>query len=82
MAEALGADRATLARPQDVLATTGYRPGAVPPCGLATDLPVVADPEAFASPVVYCGGGTTTTMLKIRSADLRDALGPGCADRR
>ena len=45
----------------------------MPPCALATDVPVVADPGVFAPEVVYCGGGTTTTMLKIRSADL-DAL--------
>ena len=50
-------------------------PGALPPCGLAAELPVVADPGVFELPVVYCGGGTTTTMLKIRSADLRAALG-------
>ncbi len=51
------------------------RLGAMPPCGLAADLPIVADPAVFEMPVVYCGTGTTTTMLKIRSADLREALG-------
>jgi prolyl-tRNA editing enzyme YbaK/EbsC (Cys-tRNA(Pro) deacylase) len=29
--------------------------------------------------VVYCGGGTTTTMLKIRSADLARLLEPRLA---
>ncbi len=57
-----------------VVSLTGYRPSALPPCGLAADLPIVADPAVFELPVVYCGGGTTTTMLKIRSADLRVAL--------
>jgi prolyl-tRNA editing enzyme YbaK/EbsC (Cys-tRNA(Pro) deacylase) len=80
LAEALGADRAALARPQDVLATTGYRVGAVPSCGLATDLAVVADPGAFEPPVVYCGGGAVATMLKIRSADLETLLHPRLAD--
>ena len=55
---------------------TGYQPGAVPPCALATEVPVVADPGVFAPDVVYCGGGTTTTMLKIRSADLEALLEP------
>ncbi len=65
------------------MSLTGYRPSALPPCGLAADLPIVADPAVFELPVVYCGGGTTTTMLKIRSADLREALGaPGCSHRR
>ena len=37
---------------------------------------MVADPGVFAPEVVYCGGGTTTTMLKIRSADLDALLEP------
>ena len=57
-----------------MVALTGYRPGALPPCGLAAELPVVADPAVFELPVIYCGGGTTTTILKIRSADLRLAI--------
>ena len=64
------------ARSQDVLKLTGYRPGAVPPCGLSTPLPAVADPRVFVPEVVYCGGGTTTTMLRIRSADLEALLRP------
>ena len=80
LAAALGADHVALARGQDVLATTGYRIGAMPPCGLASDLPVVADREAFAPPVVYCGGGATATMLKIRSADLKALLKPRLLD--
>ena len=53
----------------------GLPAGAVPPCALERELPVVADPGVFAPAVVYCGGGTTTTMLKIRSADLEALLG-------
>ncbi len=71
----LGCRGATPCAAAEVVSLTGYRPGALPPCGLATDLPVVADPGVFELAVVYCGGGTTTTMLKIRSADLRAALG-------
>lgn len=80
LAQALGATRAALASGEEVLEATGYRVGAVPPCGLATDLPVVADPVAFAPPVVYCGGGATATMLKIRSADLKRLLRPRLVD--
>jgi len=64
------------ARGQDVLELTGFRPGAVSPCGLSTPLPTVADPGVFVPEVVYCGGGTTTTMLRIRSADLEALLKP------
>jgi prolyl-tRNA editing enzyme YbaK/EbsC (Cys-tRNA(Pro) deacylase) len=72
----VGCEEAALAHAPEVLELTGYRAGAVPPCGLASDLPVIADPRVFAPPVVYCGGGTTTTMLKIRSDDLRRVLQP------
>ena len=71
-----GVARRPVAKSREVRELTGYEPGAVPPCGLATDVPVVADPGVFAPDVVYCGGGTTTTMLKIRSADLDALLEP------
>jgi prolyl-tRNA editing enzyme YbaK/EbsC (Cys-tRNA(Pro) deacylase) len=70
------ASRATLAKGEQVLQLTGYRPGAVPPCALETDVPLIADPCVFAPDVVYCGGGSTTTMLKVRSADLEALLKP------
>jgi prolyl-tRNA editing enzyme YbaK/EbsC (Cys-tRNA(Pro) deacylase) len=76
LARELGVRDVTFARRQDVLALTGYSPGAVPPCGLSTPLPAVADPGVFVPEVVYCGGGTTMTMLKIRSADLDALLKP------
>ncbi len=69
-----GAAQIRLARSREVKELTGYPPGAVPPRSLATDLPVVADPGVFSPAVVYCGGGTTTTMLRIRSADLEALL--------
>jgi Cys-tRNA(Pro)/Cys-tRNA(Cys) deacylase len=79
VAAAVGGREAKLARGQQVLELTGYRPGAVPPCALAEGLPVVADPAVFTPDVVYCGGGTTTTMLKIRSADLQALVKPRLA---
>jgi prolyl-tRNA editing enzyme YbaK/EbsC (Cys-tRNA(Pro) deacylase) len=80
LARELGAAEVVLARSQQVLEVTGYRPGAVPPCALSIDLPVIADPGVFACEVVYCGGGTTTTMLKMRSADLKELVRPRLAD--
>lgn len=73
---ATGCEQAALAKGQQVLEITGYRTGAVPPCGLESDLPVVADTAVFEPDVVYCGGGTTATMLKVRSDDLRRVLEP------
>lgn len=77
---ATGCERAVLARGKQVLDITGYRTGAVPPCGLENPLPVVADAAMFEPEVVYCGGGTTATMLKVRSDDLRTMLDPLVAD--
>lgn len=76
LARELGGGTVALARGEDVLRITGFRPGAVPPCGLDTSLAVIADPSVFEPEVVYCGGGTTTTMLKIRSTDLDALLEP------
>jgi len=70
----LGARDLSLARGRDVRDLTGYKPGAVPPVGLETEIPVLADPAVFVPEVVYCGGGTTTTMLRIRAADLEGLL--------
>ena len=76
LCSACGCAQAALARGQQVLEVTGYRAGAVPPCALATPLPLIADPAVFEPPVVYCGGGTTTTMVKLRSSDLLELLQP------
>lgn len=75
--EAAGGGRTcVLARPPQVLDITGYRVGAVPPCAHAATVPVLADAAVFVPLVVYCGGGTETTMLKIRSEDLRAVIHP------
>jgi prolyl-tRNA editing enzyme YbaK/EbsC (Cys-tRNA(Pro) deacylase) len=71
----LGVTEVVLARGREVRDLTGYKPGAVPPIALATDLQVVADPGVFGSEVVYCGGGTTTAMVRLRAEDLRGLLG-------
>ena len=76
LARESGAAQVRLARGREVRELTGYPPGAVSPCALATAVPVVADPGVFAPEVVYCGGGTTSTMLRIRSADLKALLKP------
>jgi Cys-tRNA(Pro) deacylase len=76
LARELGAGEVALARGREVRDLTGYKPGAVPPVGLATALPVVADPAVFVPDVVYCGGGSTTAMLRIGAADLRELTTP------
>jgi prolyl-tRNA editing enzyme YbaK/EbsC (Cys-tRNA(Pro) deacylase) len=75
-----GCRKVTLARGAQVLDVTGYRVGSVPPVGLASDLPIVADERVFVPPVVYCGGGTEATMLKLRGDDLRRLVRARIAD--
>jgi prolyl-tRNA editing enzyme YbaK/EbsC (Cys-tRNA(Pro) deacylase) len=79
LAAELAAADVTLAKAPQVLELTGYRRGAVPPVALEHDIPMIADPRVFDPAVVYCGGGTTTTMLKIRSADLKALVRPRLA---
>ena len=79
LAREFGAGPVTLAAGRLVRELTGYKPGAVPPVALATRLPAVADPGVFAPEVVYCGGGATTAMLRIGSADLLAMLEPRLA---
>lgn len=74
LARELNAGEIALARASEVRELTGYEPGAVPPFGLATALPVLADPAVFAPEVVYCGGGATTAMVRIRTSDLERML--------
>jgi Cys-tRNA(Pro) deacylase len=76
LARELGAHEVTLACAREVRESTGFKPGAVPPVGLATRLPVVADPAVFTSDTVYCGGGATSAMLRIGSADLERVVRP------
>ncbi|HTX70687.1 MAG TPA: YbaK/EbsC family protein [Thermoleophilia bacterium] len=76
LARELGVHEVTLARGREVREWTGYKPGAVPPVGLATALPVVADPGVFVPEVVYCGGGTSTAVLRARSAGLKALVAP------
>jgi Cys-tRNA(Pro) deacylase len=78
--EAAGGRSCALARPKQVLDITGYRVGAVPPCALASRMRVLADQRVFEPAVVYCGGGTETTMLKLRSDDLRAVISPDVRD--
>jgi Cys-tRNA(Pro) deacylase len=76
LARELNAQEVTLARGRQVRELTGFKPGAVPPVGLASVLPVLADPAVFTPEVVYCGGGSTTTMLRIGSSDLQALVAP------
>ena len=53
-----------------VLALTGYPVGAVPPLGHREKLQVLVDPSVLAHETVYGGGGSETSLLRLKSQDI------------
>lgn len=66
----VGKRQIKLARPEQVLAETGYPVGGVPPIGHLHPLPVVLARSILDYSVVYGGGGDAKTMLEIAVSDL------------
>ena len=56
--------------PDQVSDATEFLPEALPPVGLPRDIRVLMDRELANQEVVYFAGGETSTLLKIRPADL------------
>ena len=59
-----------LAKPDVVLAKTGYPAGGTPPVGHRERIPVVVDARVAAQPWGYAGGGRVELLVKIQSADI------------
>jgi prolyl-tRNA editing enzyme YbaK/EbsC (Cys-tRNA(Pro) deacylase) len=66
----VGKRQIRLARPDEVLAVTGYPAGGVPPFGHRRSVPVLIVPTVLAWEVVYGGGGDDRTMMRIPTAEL------------
>ena len=64
-----------LADEQVVIALTGYPPGTVPPFGHRQPFPALIDPAVGSHEIVYAGGGGITSLLRLRSDDLRRLTG-------
>ena len=77
LAQALGARRASLASPDEVLALTGCVFGAVPPVSLHPDLKLVADPTLFTryEELVFNAGARDVSIF-IRTDDYRRVAEP------
>ena len=71
----LGQSRLTMASEAEVLAATGYRPGAVSPFGLPAPLRILADANVFAPEEISIGSGERGVTIIMKSADLRRGLG-------
>ena len=53
---------------------TGYLVGGTSPFGTRKPLPVFAERSILAMPEIYINGGRRGLLLRIRSADLEQAL--------
>ena len=80
LARLLGYRRLRLARPEEVEAATGYRPGAVPPVGHRGGVSVVVDRALLERRWVYAGGGSERHLLRIRPSDIVALTGARVVD--
>ena len=71
----LGKSRLTMAKPEEVLAVTGYVRGTVGPFGLKTPLRILVDESVPAQDEISMGSGERNVAIIMRAADLMRALG-------
>ena len=76
----LGISRITTASREQVLASTGYLPGAVSPFGLATPLRILADSCLLTQDPLSLGAGAPNAGLILARRDLLDNLRPQLLD--
>jgi prolyl-tRNA editing enzyme YbaK/EbsC (Cys-tRNA(Pro) deacylase) len=76
----VGRKRVLLADPDQVLRTTGYEVGAVPPFGFKQDLKTFIDPAVMAFPIVYCGGGGIDRLLGLSPGEIIRVTGAEVLD--
>ena len=77
---ATGLRQPKLASPERVREVTGYPAGGTPPVGHLHPLRVVLDESVTSQPVVFGGGGSDRTMLRIAPADIVRLTGAAVAD--
>lgn len=71
----LGESRLTTASREEVIAQTGYEPGAVAPFGLPHPTRILVDRSVLAEEELSIGSGVRGTALILRTQDLLAALG-------
>lgn len=72
----LGQSRLTMASEAELLAVTGYPPGAVAPFGLPRPMRILIDTSVLREPEVSLGSGVRYLTVILRTADLVAGLGP------
>jgi prolyl-tRNA editing enzyme YbaK/EbsC (Cys-tRNA(Pro) deacylase) len=70
VALAAGADRARVARPPEVVAATGFVPGAVSPFPPPVGVPILVERTILSSPVVWVGAGSESHMAMLSPLEL------------
>lgn len=71
----LNQSRLTMAKPEEVLAVTGYEIGAVSPFGLPHPIRILVDASVLAQEELSIGSGVRGTTVILKAADLMQALG-------
>lgn len=80
LARAVDVDRLKLAPPDEVERRTGYPVGGAAPVCHATPLRVIIDRRVLELDVVYGGGGTGDTLLRIAPDEIIRVTGATVAD--
>ena len=70
VAAAVGAGYARVARPEEVLAATGFEPGGVAPFPSSAVTRVLVEKELLLHETVWAGAGTSRHMVGLSPADL------------
>jgi len=65
----------TLAKPDEILAKTGYSVGGVPPFGHAEQIKTYLDKSLLRFEEVYSSGGSEDTLLRIKVSELLKLYG-------
>ena len=82
LAQTLNVSRRKLkiAGPDEVLQFAGFRVGTVPPFGHPNPLSTFVDSGVLEQQILYAGGGSIDTLLKIESTELLRVTKGGSAD--
>lgn len=76
----VGRKRVKLAPPEVVLKETGYEVGAMPPFGHLYPLETLLDRRVLERPVVFAGGGSEQTLIRLSPQAILEATGARILD--
>jgi Cys-tRNA(Pro) deacylase len=80
LAAIAGLDRPKMASAEMVLEITGWPAGGVAPVGSRTEIPTFIDQSVMEWDVVFGGGGTELTLLRLQPADIARLTNATIAD--